>query len=82
MAGIPVPEAVVEFATAVRRGSIIDTLWKVGVLVLAISAAVALVTAFGVVGAAVGAVILSALIEEEVRALVLDVWNRNFEEVP
>lgn len=82
MVGVPIPESAADFYRAVRRGPIFDTVWKLGVISVALLGAIALVAAFGAIGAAIGAVILAALLEENIRAFVIDIWNRDFERFP
>ncbi len=77
----PIPESFIESLRAVWAGSLGDTLWKLAISVLIITLAVALLFNFGVIGGFVGAILLSALLEDDIRDAVVDVWNRDFAEI-
>lgn len=77
----PIPDSVVESFRAVWRGSIGDTIWKVSIVVGLSLLGYVLIVTLGVLGGFVGGILLSSLIEDDIREAVKDVWNRDFYEV-
>ena len=73
-----IPESFITSLRSVFSGGVIDILWKVSIAVLITAFAYILLAAFGVIGGFFGAILLSALIEDDIRAAVVDVWNRDF----
>ncbi|PCR88692.1 hypothetical protein CP557_21935 [Natrinema ejinorense] len=73
----PIPKTLVRVVRRGFSGSVLDILWKLGVVTVLVMAAYALAL-LGVVGAAISGVILASLVTEPVRNAIRDVWNRNF----
>jgi CRISPR/Cas system endoribonuclease Cas6 (RAMP superfamily) len=77
----PIPESVVESLGNIWAGSLGDTLWKLSISILIVIGALALLINFGIVGGFVGTILLSALLEDDIRDAVVDFWNRDFAEI-
>lgn len=75
----PIPESAVANVRAFFRGTAVDVLWKafvlvmLGLLLLALAAASPGFFVAFVIGA-----VLSAVLSDDIRAIVSDVWHRNF----
>jgi len=83
MARVPiplVPETWQEKAGEFARGSLLDIVWKLFVVLL-FAALSALLLAAGPYGAAVGGILLGTLLSDEVRKSVADIWYRRWAEV-
>lgn len=82
MARIPtlIPESVITSLRRLFAGSFGDVLWKLGVSLALVLVGYVFLSAgiWGVFGAFVGGVLISALLEDDIRDIVSDVWNRNF----
>jgi uncharacterized membrane protein YfcA len=76
-----VPRSVWRSLRSVFSGTVGDVVWKVFILSLLGAIAYLLVAAGGVLGAFVGATLLATLWEDDVRAAVANVLNRNWAEV-
>lgn len=75
------PESVADWVRTVLSGSAGDVVWKLLMLTLFIGVAAVLLIGGGAFGAAIGGILLGTLLSDDVRALVLDVWNRDWAEV-
>lgn len=75
------PESLADWARSVLAGSAGDVLWKLLMLALFVAVAVVLIVGGGAFGAALGGILLGTLLSDDVRALVRDVWNRDWAEV-
>lgn len=74
----PLPKSAVEsISRAVRDETVVDLVWRAFVVVLFILLIWAIASA-NVLGFLIGGILLGALLREDVRAFVADVWNRNF----
>lgn len=73
-----IPESLVESLGNIWSGSFGDTLWKATIAIVLASFAYLLLVTFGALGGFIGAILLSALIEDDIRAAVVDIWNRDF----
>lgn len=76
-----VPSSAASWVRNLLAGSLGDVLWKLFVLALLSGIALLLIAGLGPFAAAVGGILLGALISDDVRALVANVWNRNWAEV-
>jgi hypothetical protein len=77
----PIPESVVTSLGKVASGSLLDTIWRVGivgVLVLVVYVLFAMGGMAGIITGFIASIILSAIIEDDIRDIVRDLWNRNF----
>jgi hypothetical protein len=73
----PIPKSLVRLTRRAFSGRVLETLWKLGVLVVLVVVGLGLYAA-GTIGVLVGGVILASLITEPVQNAVSDLWNRNF----
>jgi len=80
MARIPtlIPSSVVESVGNILSGSVADTIWKIGIATMLAVFAYVLIASLGALGGFIGAILLSALIEDDIRDIVVDIWNRDF----
>lgn len=71
------PESIVETVGGIFSGSAVDVLWKVtiGVLFLAL---IYFLSLMGIFGALIASALFSTLFSDDVRAAVIDIWNRDF----
>ncbi|NLV14361.1 hypothetical protein [Haloarcula argentinensis] len=71
------PESIVETVGGIFSGGFVDVLWKVtiGVLFLAL---IYLLSLMGIFGALIASALFSTLFSDDVRAAVIDIWNRDF----
>jgi uncharacterized membrane protein YfcA len=76
-----IPSSVAGSIRSILAGSVGDVLWKLLVLSLLGVLAYLLVATGGVIGAFVGATLLATLWEDDVRAAVRNILNRNWAEV-
>jgi hypothetical protein len=76
-----VPAAVGDWIRGLLSGSLGDVLWKLLVLTVLVGIAFVLLVAMGGFAAAVGGILLATLVSDDVRALVANVWHRNWAEV-
>lgn len=75
----PIPESVGRGIRSIFMGPVLEVAWRLLVVALLLAVAYLLVVGFGGFGAAfVAGAILSALLSENIREAVSDVWNRNF----
>lgn len=78
---LPIPQALVDIARRIRRGPWLLTAWRLVFLSTVMLMAIGLVAFAGTLGGILAFIALSTLIEDSVRAVVLDIWNANFYEV-
>lgn len=76
-----IPRSVAGSIRSILSGTLGDVLWKVLVLSLLGVLAYLLVATGGVIGAFIGATLLATLWEDDVRAAVGNILNRNWAEV-
>lgn len=76
-----IPSSLVNTARGIFSGGVVDILWKTFVLTLFAVVIVVLIVGGGAVGAALGGILLGTLLSDDVRAVVANVWNRNWAEV-
>jgi len=71
------PESIVETVGSIFSGSVVDVLWKltIGVLFLIL---IYLLAQMGIFGAFVASALFTTLFNDDVRAAVIDIWNRDF----
>ncbi|RLM32620.1 hypothetical protein [Haloarcula sp. Atlit-120R] len=82
MVRIPfVPESAVDEVQGLLSGGVLDTLWKVAVIAVALVVFYVLLVGGGVFGGVVAGAAISTLISDEVRAFFRDFWNRNWAEL-
>jgi hypothetical protein len=75
----PIPESVVKDTKRFFSGTVVDVLWKLSVVVfgsLLLGGILALNPGFFV--AALVGMILSVVFSDNIRAVVRDIWHRNF----
>ena len=74
------PESLVNTASAIFSGGVVDILWKVSIGLLFI-VLIYLLAQMGVFGALVASALFSTLFSDDVRAAVIDIWHRDFYDV-
>lgn len=72
-----IPESVADTLGSVLSGPVLEILWRLFVGTLFVGLIYAL-AAMGVFGALVAGALFSTLFSDDVRALVIDVWRRDF----
>lgn len=71
------PESLVKTVSAIFSGSVVDVLWKVSIGVVFV-VLIYLLSQMGIFGALVASALFAALFSDDVRAAVVDLWNRDF----
>jgi uncharacterized membrane protein len=72
-----IPETIPTVFSGLASGSILDTVWKLLVILLTIVVAFLLV-ASGPFGAAIGGIVVATLFSERIRQLYGDLYRREF----
>lgn len=72
-----IPTSVVTWFKQFFSGTLLDVIWK-AILLVVLGGVIYVLVALGPFGAAVGGILLGTLISDEVRAIINDLWHRNF----
>lgn len=72
-----IPQSAVTWLKKFFSGTLFDIVWK-SLLLVGLAGVIYILIALGPFGAAVGGILLGTLISDEVRAIISDLWNRNF----
>jgi len=73
----PIPESFVKSFSDLLSGTVLNVLWKVAISALFV-VLIYLLAQMGIFGALVAGALFSSLFQDDVRAFVIDVWQREF----